>query len=60
MRELEAKLIEARSDGAATIFDQKRKAQAKVYFGLRSLLLSGLRASFLTWAQASSCGAGSG
>tara|TARA_B100000795_G_scaffold251406_1_gene220213 strand:+ start:379 stop:480 length:102 start_codon:yes stop_codon:yes gene_type:complete len=33
VRELEAKLLEARSEGAATIFDQKRKAQAKVYFG---------------------------
>ena len=54
VRELEAKLLEAISEGAAGIFDQRCKAQAKVYFGLRSLLLSGLRASFLMWAQASS------
>ena len=53
MRELEAQLVEARDAGTGTLFEAKRKAQAKVYFGLRSLLLSQLRACFLSWAQAS-------
>ena len=53
VRELETQLVEARDASTGTLFEAKRKAQAKVYFGLRSLLLSQLRACFLSWAQAS-------
>ena len=53
VRDLETQLVEARDASTGTLFEAKRKAQAKVYFGLRSLLLSQLRACFLSWAQAS-------